>query len=198
MQLLSLEQNNSSFKQTVPDPGDRPGRPGSPLFLDQSEAQRAEKIWGEDQPPLPYLRVWINNHPPSLSQGLDPALAKVTRIFWKNTILRNIFFPGKWPTQLEDNEVNVLRQCVALTPSVWLVNLVEEDQACFGANDPWQGRNGIKTVAVRICRKCKQLLFFHWSLCLRTVCLSYQEYSNIIQMKVRETAVEGTNMIYYP
>ena len=37
--------------------------PPLPLFLDQTEARRAEKIWGETAPP-----------PPPLSQGLDPAL----------------------------------------------------------------------------------------------------------------------------
>ena len=50
MQLLSLEQNNSSFKQTVPDPGEGPGRPRPSLLLDQTEARRAEKIWGETTP----------------------------------------------------------------------------------------------------------------------------------------------------
>ena len=54
--MISLQQNNSSFKQTVVDPGELPGRPGSPLFLDQSEARRAKKIWGGDQPPTPFYR----------------------------------------------------------------------------------------------------------------------------------------------
>ena len=44
--------------------------PPRPLFLDQTEAQRAEKnFFGDRPPPLFYLRVWMT--PPSLSQGLD-------------------------------------------------------------------------------------------------------------------------------
>ena len=33
--------------------------PGSPLFLDQTEARRAEKNFGETGPPLHYLKFWI-------------------------------------------------------------------------------------------------------------------------------------------
>ena len=36
---------------TVAELGEGLGYPGPPLFLDQTEAQRAEKIWGGDQPP---------------------------------------------------------------------------------------------------------------------------------------------------
>ena len=44
-------------KLTVADPGEGPGgaSPPSPLFLDQTEARRAEK----DRPP--YLKVWIRH-----------------------------------------------------------------------------------------------------------------------------------------
>ena len=46
------------------DPGEGPGGPGHPLFLDQTEAQRAEKTFiGELRTP----------YSPS-SQGLEPAL----------------------------------------------------------------------------------------------------------------------------
>ena len=52
------------------DPGKGPGGPGPPLFLDQTEVQRAEKkIFFETEspparpsprpPPPPYLEVWI-------------------------------------------------------------------------------------------------------------------------------------------
>ena len=69
----------------VMDPGERPGGPPSPLFLDQTEARKAEKKYlGEIafHPHLTYLRVWMTAPPPpspplpspSLSQGLDPAL----------------------------------------------------------------------------------------------------------------------------
>ena len=52
----------------VADLGEVPGPP--PLFLDQTEARRAEKIFSGDHPPLsqglddrapPYLKVWIRH-----------------------------------------------------------------------------------------------------------------------------------------
>ena len=69
MQLLSLVQNNSSFKQTALDPGKGSRRPRPSLLLDQTEDRRAEKIWGRHHPPA--LRVWLAggggiNHPPYL------------------------------------------------------------------------------------------------------------------------------------
>ena len=48
----------------------------SPLFLDQTEAQRAEKNFLETVPP-PYIRVWMTP-PPSLSEGLDLPLHTLT------------------------------------------------------------------------------------------------------------------------
>ena len=54
------------------------GRACPPLFLDQTEAQRAKKTFFWDcphpPPPPPYLRVWMTR-PSSLSEGLDPPLA---------------------------------------------------------------------------------------------------------------------------
>ena len=54
------------------DPGENP-----PLFLDQTEAQRAEKNFFQDHPPL-YPRVWMTASPPPpqspLSEGLNPPL----------------------------------------------------------------------------------------------------------------------------
>ena len=45
-------------------PGAAPAPAPPPLFLDQTEARRAEKIWGETRPPaVP--------PPPLLSKGLD-------------------------------------------------------------------------------------------------------------------------------
>ena len=41
------------------------GGPGLPLFLDQIEARRAEKIFFETGLP-PYLRVWMTPPPPYL------------------------------------------------------------------------------------------------------------------------------------
>ena len=59
----------------VADPGEWPGGGGGsspPLFLDQTEARRAENFLWETAPPATYLRVWMTG--PSLSQGVDPAL----------------------------------------------------------------------------------------------------------------------------
>ena len=50
--------------QTVVDLGEGPRGPEpSPLFLDQTEAQRGKKIFLGDRP-LPYLRVWMTVPPP--------------------------------------------------------------------------------------------------------------------------------------
>ena len=61
------------------DPGDEPVGP-PPLFLDQTEARRAEKkIFFGDRPPLPpYQRVWMTA--PRLSQGLDSALVLLAKL----------------------------------------------------------------------------------------------------------------------
>ena len=48
----------------VADPGEGHGDlPPPPLFLDQTEARRAEKNFFGDPPP--YLRVWMTPLPPS-------------------------------------------------------------------------------------------------------------------------------------
>ena len=46
--------------------GRGPGGPGLPLFLDQTETRRAEKIFLGDRLPPPYLRVWMTWTPPYL------------------------------------------------------------------------------------------------------------------------------------
>ena len=63
---------NNGLTQT--SGGSRGGARGAapPLFSDQTEARRTQKIFVGDPPP-PYLRVW-RTAPPSLSQLLDPAL----------------------------------------------------------------------------------------------------------------------------
>ena len=58
------------------DPGEEPGGPGPPLFLDQTETRRAEKYFFGDRPTslnfIRLLRVVITPYrPPPLSQGLD-------------------------------------------------------------------------------------------------------------------------------
>ena len=57
------------------DSGEEPGAP-APLFLDQTEARRAEKIFfWRPPPPPPPLSEGLDDHPhPPLSQGLDQTL----------------------------------------------------------------------------------------------------------------------------
>ena len=45
-----------------------------PLFLDQTEARRANKKFFEDQAPV--LSQGLDDCPPPLSKGLDPPLIK--------------------------------------------------------------------------------------------------------------------------
>ena len=58
--------------QPVADPGEAGGSP--PLFLDETEVQRVEKLFLETAPP--YLRVWMTPPPPP-SQDQNPALLAV-------------------------------------------------------------------------------------------------------------------------
>ena len=46
--------------------GRGPGGPGLPLFLDRTEARRAEKKFFSRPSPSPYLRVWMTGPPRSL------------------------------------------------------------------------------------------------------------------------------------
>ena len=69
----------------VADPGEGPGGPGGrgpPLFLDQTEAQRAEKknIWDQDP-----LSQGLDD-PPPLSEGLDLPLDCDTQVKWKTRL----------------------------------------------------------------------------------------------------------------
>ena len=69
---------------TVQDPGKGSGGP-APLFLDQTEAQRAEKILFGDRPPLLPLSKCVDDWaPPPLSQG--PALQCII-VFHLNELL---------------------------------------------------------------------------------------------------------------
>ena len=65
--------HTSLQRNPVADPGEGPREPPlpPPLFLDQTEARRAEKNSFGDWA-APFLRVWMTGAP--LSQGLDPAL----------------------------------------------------------------------------------------------------------------------------
>ena len=79
------KQHNQPYAMSVADPGEGPGARGrgggrggtraSPLFLDQTEVRRAEKIFLRLLPP-PFLRVWMTSSPRPLplSEGLDPPL----------------------------------------------------------------------------------------------------------------------------
>ena len=51
------------------DPGEGPGGARPPLFFDQNEAQRAEKIFLETTPPL--SKGVDDSLPPPLCEGLD-------------------------------------------------------------------------------------------------------------------------------
>ena len=56
---------------------DPEGRPPTPLFLDETEAQRAEKKFletGPSSPPPPPLSKGLDDRPHPISQGPDPAL----------------------------------------------------------------------------------------------------------------------------
>ena len=80
--------------------GSRGGARGAlpPVFLDQSKARRVEKIIWRPPPPASYHRVCMTAPPPpSISQGLDPALEN-------DPIPRNNFSPCIWGL----NEVPVL------------------------------------------------------------------------------------------
>ena len=71
----------------VADPGEGPGNPVPPSFLDQTETRRAKNVFEETGPPL-YLWVRMTVPPPPPSQGLDPVLQIMTMMWWR----RNLFF----------------------------------------------------------------------------------------------------------
>ena len=55
---------DSTFTWPVVGPGEGPGGIAPPLFLDKTDARRAEKIFLGDRPPPPppaYLKVWIRH-----------------------------------------------------------------------------------------------------------------------------------------
>jgi len=54
---MAFSSARKPYRIAVADPEGPGGRP--PLFLDQTEARRAEKNVFEIPPPPPYLRVWI-------------------------------------------------------------------------------------------------------------------------------------------
>ena len=63
----------------VADPGEGPERAWPPsLFLEQTEARRAEKNCFGDQTPHPYL--WVLMTGPALSEGVDPPLIATSYI----------------------------------------------------------------------------------------------------------------------
>ena len=78
---MDLFENNMNITLAYPGEGPREWAPPS-LFLDQTEAQRDEKVRVSPNPNPnpetvpPYLRVWMTFPPPSppLSEGLDPTL----------------------------------------------------------------------------------------------------------------------------
>ena len=65
------------FQKSVAEPGERPGGAGSPLFLDQTEARRAEKSFLRPPPP-PLSQGLYDRTPLHLSEDLDPLLEIIT------------------------------------------------------------------------------------------------------------------------
>ena len=63
-----------------------------PLFLNQTEARRAKKLFWETRPPLPppLCKGLDDQAPPPLSQGLDPALAMYTLQHYRGVSMANI------------------------------------------------------------------------------------------------------------
>ena len=72
---------------TVMDPGEGRGGPGTPLFLDQTEAQRAEKYFLETGSPS--LPQGLDDQPPPLilRSGSSTALCGDPRLFWVDSLL---------------------------------------------------------------------------------------------------------------
>ena len=81
-------ENICSKKQIlVADPGERPAPPPPPLFLDQTEAQRAEKKFLETLPSS-YLRVWMTAaRPPYLKAWIRHWI--LPRIFFSLRMAKN-------------------------------------------------------------------------------------------------------------
>ena len=62
--LRSIVHETPQLKhQQVADPGEEPGGPPPPLFLDENEVRRAENIFVSDRVPPSYLRVWMTVPP---------------------------------------------------------------------------------------------------------------------------------------
>lgn len=69
----------------VAEPGEGHGRPRPALFLNQTEARRAEIFFLEDRPP-PYLKVWIR----ALSTPATQAIVSLCRIISDKTEVATI------------------------------------------------------------------------------------------------------------
>ena len=79
------------------------GGPDSPLFLDQTEARRAEKkifltpdsplISGAGWPPPSYLKVWIRHRLASFSLLYAVVLPALYKFFYRKWIIRNYSAP---------------------------------------------------------------------------------------------------------
>lgn len=58
-EMKRLDQGEEERDSTVAHPVEEPGGRVAPLFVDQTKAQRAEKMFLEaTPPPPPYLKVW--------------------------------------------------------------------------------------------------------------------------------------------
>ena len=65
-------------------------RGGTPLFLDQTEAQRAEKFWGGDRNPCP-LSKGLDDQPPNSAPQLISRSRFSTDMFMGKTIAVKVF-----------------------------------------------------------------------------------------------------------
>ena len=113
--------------------GRGPGGSGSlPLFFDQNEARRAEKIFLETVPPLPYLSVWMTAPPPLIWRS-GSAIATQQNNFQNNC-------------SAETNLLPPVQCCVLQTP---------KDQAFFRRhnNVASSGRGKERIAMVRMFRK---------------------------------------------
>ena len=100
---------------------------GPPLFLDQTEARRAENIFLETAPPA-YLRFWMTG--PHLSHGLEPALNCSRTRQTRRSI--NDLSVGPLPLSLIDPQMSEYRRQINVV-SVTLLLLVSNpaNQICW-------------------------------------------------------------------
>ena len=79
-----------SITRAVADAGGRPGRPGPPLFLDQTEARRFEKTCWRPPTPIIYVSECPHLPPPLISRsgsGIEECSFNSTFICFGSSVL---------------------------------------------------------------------------------------------------------------